>query len=193
MHFYCQLDYEHVPYPSPMGVADGNIANNGCGVCSASMLIESLLGIPFPVEACAEFAKRIGAREGYGTNFYILAGALAAKFDLTMRPTEDVEVAAQGLRSGAKVIANTQGDREGYIGVFSDSGHYLMLDAIRGNEVCVFDPMYRPGRYDIPGRIGKVHMDEQNPNAAWADLSVLREDCRDRPFFLFYAPGSQVR
>ena len=128
------------------------------------------------------FSKRCGAREGYGTNFYILAGALAAKFDLTMRPTEDADVAAQGLREGWKVIANTQGDREGYIGVFSDSGHYLFLDEIRGREVCVYDPMYRPGRYDVPGRIGKVRMEGF---AAWADLDVLREDCRNRPFFLF--------
>ena len=44
-HFYCQLDYEHVPYPSPVGAPDGNIANNGCGVCAASMVAENMLGI----------------------------------------------------------------------------------------------------------------------------------------------------
>ncbi len=182
MHFYCQLDYEHVPYLSPMGVANGNLANNGCGVCAASMLIESLLNIPFPPEECAVFSKRCGAREGYGTNFYILAGALAARFDLTMRPTEDIGAVTEALRNGARVIANTQGDREGYTGVFSDSGHYLLLDKIRGSEICVYDPMYRPGRYDVPGRIGKVRMDG---NAAWADLNVIREDCMDRPYFIF--------
>ncbi len=26
--FYCQLDYEHVPYPSPVGSPNGNLANN---------------------------------------------------------------------------------------------------------------------------------------------------------------------
>ena len=30
--FYCQLDFEHVPYPSPVGAVNGNLANNGCGV-----------------------------------------------------------------------------------------------------------------------------------------------------------------
>jgi hypothetical protein len=29
MHFYCQLDYEHIPYPSPSSPY-GNLANNGC-------------------------------------------------------------------------------------------------------------------------------------------------------------------
>ena len=47
-HFYCQLDYEHVPYPSPMGVKNGNIANNGCGVCCASMVVEELTGYAIP-------------------------------------------------------------------------------------------------------------------------------------------------
>ena len=34
MNFYCQLDYRHVPYPSPTS-PNGNIADNGCGVCIA--------------------------------------------------------------------------------------------------------------------------------------------------------------
>ena len=66
--FYCQLDYEHVPYPSPVGVANGNIANNGCGVCCASMLAENLLGVSFPPEESASLAKACGALEGFGTS-----------------------------------------------------------------------------------------------------------------------------
>lgn len=42
--FYCQLDYEHLPYPSPVGVSNGNLANNGCGVCAASMVAENFCG-----------------------------------------------------------------------------------------------------------------------------------------------------
>ena len=51
--FYCQLDYEHVPYPSPVGAVNGNLANNGCGVCSASMLVENMLDVPYPPEVAA--------------------------------------------------------------------------------------------------------------------------------------------
>ena len=53
--FYCQLDYEHVPYPSPVGAKNGNIANNGCGVCAASMVAENMLGVSFPPEEAAQF------------------------------------------------------------------------------------------------------------------------------------------
>ena len=55
--FYCQLDYEHIPYPSPVGAVNGNLANNGCGVCSASMLVENMLDVPYPPEVAAKEAK----------------------------------------------------------------------------------------------------------------------------------------
>ena len=55
MHFYCQLDYEHIPYPSPTSPY-GNLANNGCGVCSASMVVEHLTGVDFPPEESAVLA-----------------------------------------------------------------------------------------------------------------------------------------
>ena len=69
-NFYCQLDYEHVPYLSPMGTAFGNISNNGCGVCSASMVVENMLGVSFPPEEAAKLSKMCGAREVFGTDFY---------------------------------------------------------------------------------------------------------------------------
>lgn len=185
--FYCQLDYEHVPYPSPT-TGRGTIANNGCGPCAASMVAENMLGVSFPPSKAAEFGLECGARAAVGTNFYIYAKAFAEKFGLNVRDTEDADEALRFLQEKrGMVIANTFGDRpdDGYIGVFSDSGHYIVLASAEENEVCVWDSMYRPGRFDIPGRIGKVRMDGTN---AYADFSVIREDCRNRPFFLFEKP-----
>ena len=85
------------------------------------------------------------------------------------------------------VIANVRGNRpdDGYIGVFSDSGHYVVIAAANGNEVLVWDPMYKEGsgRFDVPGRKGKVRLDGTD---AYADFDVLRQDCKERPFFLFW-------
>ena len=82
------------------------------------------------------------------------------------------------------VVANTCGDRpeDGYVGVFSDSGHYILLTGAKDGRVSVLDPMYRPGRFDKPGRAGKVVMEG---NLAHADFSVVASDCVRRPFFLF--------
>ena len=77
-----------------------------------------------------------------------------------------------------------QGSPE-HTGVFSDSGHYIVLASASGTEVQVWDPMYREGsgRYDVPGRIGKVRLDGVS---AYADFSEIEQDCYQRPYFLFW-------
>jgi hypothetical protein len=184
--FYCQLDYEHVPYLSPMGVKNGNIANNGCGVCAASMVAENMLGIDFPPEVSAKLAKACGAREGYGTDLYIFAPAFAEHVGLKVRHTEDGQEALKFLQEGrGMVIANTYGDRPEHIGVFSDSGHYIVLAEAKGTEILVWDPMYKEGsgRFDVPGRKDKVRLDGTD---AYADFSEIEKDCYQRPYFLFW-------
>lgn len=183
-----QTDYAHIKYVSPVS-PQGTIADNGCGVCAACMLIEALLGEDFSVEDCARFAISSGARERSGTDFYILSRALAARFGLNVTETEDAERALEFLSAGEGiVIANVRGDREGYTGVFSDCGHYILLSGARGREVTVFDPMYAPGRYDSPGRAGKVRMEGY---AAIADMATIAEDCMGRPYFLFSVPSDK--
>ena len=182
--FYCQLDYADIPYPQT-GTGRGNIADNGCGPCCAAMVAENMLGIDFkPWDAC-QLAIDCGARDEPGTDLYKFAPVFARKVGLSVRHTEDADEALRFLREGrGLVIANTQGDRpaDGWIGVFSDCGHYIVLAGAEGNTVRVWDPMYRPGRYDIPGRAGKVRMEG---NEASADFEIIRQDCRDRPFFMF--------
>ena len=181
-NFYCQLDYEHIPYVSPTS-PHGNLSNNGCGPISCSMILENLLGLAVPPEEGGKYAKSVGAREGFGTNFYILADAMARDFPLNVIVTEDAEEMINFMREGrGMVVANTYGNRDDYIGVFSDGGHYVVVAEANGDEIGVLDPMYRPGRFDIPGRKGKVRMEG---NVAYADWRVLQADCRERPFFLF--------
>ena len=189
--FYCQLDYENVPFPAPES-GFGNLANNGCGPISVSMLIENMLGIPFPPEESAQFFLECGARAAVGTNLYIASEAVAEKFGLAVKNTEDAAEVFAFLSSGrGMAIANTYGDRpkDGYIGVFSDSGHYSLLTGTEGEKVRVLDPMYRPGRFDKPGRAGKVRMEG---NLAVADFSVVASDCVHRPFFLFSFPETEA-
>ena len=180
--FYCQLDYEGVPYPSPK-TGFGNLADNGCGPISLSMLVENMLKTPFSPQQAAVFALQNFARADVGTDYYILAAAACRKFRLWMTVTEDGGEAQRFLKEGrGMAVANTYGDRPGHIGVFSDGGHYILLTGAEGDKVMVLDPMYRPGRFDIPGRAGKVEM--RGPLAV-ADFDIVRADCWHRPYFLF--------
>ncbi len=181
--FYCQLDFESIRYPS-LTSPYGTIANNGCGVCCASMVVECLTGQKFPIQKSAVFSKKSGAREGFGTDMSILAPALAEHFHLQFEKTTDVNHVLQFLQSGkGLVIANPAGDREGWIGVFADSRHYVVVANAIGEEIEVWDPMYRPGRYDLPGRAGKVRMDGFK---AYAQFEIIVNDCNGRPYYLFY-------
>ncbi len=188
--FYCQLDYPDRPYPRTT-TGEGTIADNGCGPCCAAMIAENMLGIDFkPWDAC-ELAIACGAREEPGTDFYRFTPAFAERTGLHVWWTEDAEEALRFLQEGrGMIVANTQGDRpkDGWIGVFSDTGHYIVLAGAEGNTVRVWDPMYRPGRYDIPGRKGKVRMEG---NEAFADFEIIRQDCMDRSYFLCEKPGKQ--
>ena len=182
MNFYCQLDYKHISYPSPTSI-NGNIADNGCGVCCTSMVVEALCGIKYPIEVNAKFAKKSGAREGFGTNMAILAPAIANEFNLKVTPTLDTNEVKEFLRNKqGLVIANTIGNHDDWIGVFSDGRHYIVLTSLEENTVGVLDPMYREGRYDIEGRIGKVRMDGFT---AYADFSVVENDCMGKTYYMF--------
>ena len=183
---YCQLDYEQVAYPSPVS-PNGNLANNGCGPCSGSMMVENMLNVSFPPEESAKLAKECGSREGFGTNFYIFSREIADYFHLDLTVTEDAEEALRFLQEKrGMVVANVQGDRpeDGYLGVFANSGHYILLASAEGTTVKVWDPMYKPGsdRFEPEHRKQKVRLDGQD---IYADISVIAQDCKDRPFFLF--------
>ena len=188
MHFYCQLDYEHVPYVSPSS-PNGNLANNGCGVCAASMIVEALTEQDFPVEEGAVLAKACGAREGFGTDMEIYAPAFCKAKGLEYKETFDPKEVLAFLEAGkGMAIANTLGDREGWIGVFSDERHYVTLCGAKNGEVAVWDPMLNPGRYDVPGRKGKVRLEGYT---AYADFSVIENDCLGRRYFMFWKNDGQ--
>ena len=181
--FYCQLDYEAVSYPSPSS-PHGNIANNGCGPCAASMIVEEMCQTPFPPEESAALAKACGAREGFGTDMRIFGPVFAERFGLSCEITDNPGYVRQFLtEKRGLVIANTLGDREGWTGVFSDSKHYIVVVSLdEKGEAGVWDPMYREGRYEVPGRKGKVRMDG---TTAYADFSIIEQDCIGRNYFLF--------
>ncbi|MBQ4050533.1 MAG: hypothetical protein IJD13_02810 [Oscillospiraceae bacterium] len=183
VRFYRQLDYAHIPYVSPSS-PHGNIANNGCGVCSASMIAEYLTGKSFPVEDCAKAAKVCGAREGFGTDMCIFAPVFAHMVGLQTSSTTDPDEVLAFLESGkGMAIANTLGDREDWTGVFSDERHYVVCATAENGVVGIWDPMLSPGRYEKPGRKGKVRLDGYT---AYADFSVIANDCKGRIWHLFW-------
>ncbi|HIU43854.1 MAG TPA: hypothetical protein IAB67_06115 [Candidatus Ventrousia excrementavium] len=96
------------------------------------MVVETLLGYPFPLEKSADFALEHGARVPGGT---------------------DMGVLSRALEQGSIAVANVGGDRTGHKGVFSDSGHYLVVLAeAPDGRLVLADPYLYAGKYDKPHR-----------------------------------------
>lgn len=170
--YYNQNNYPDIPY------ADGTVADSGCGLCAACMVVENMMGRTFTPEEAVGVANEAGAVDDTGTDMTLLAPAVCEKFGLTYELTCDHGKMLQFLQNGdGMAIANSGGDRDGWIGVFTHYGHFITLVSAKGREVCVMDPSMREGKYDEEGRQGKVRVDG---NLAYVDIAVLARDCDNR-------------
>ena len=98
---------------------------------------------------------RLAANREIGTSLKILGPVVAEKFNLNYGETSDLNELKAHLAKGGLAIANSGGDREGYTGVFTHGGHYILVVSADDNEACILDPSYKEGKYEEPGRDGK--------------------------------------
>ena len=184
MIYYNQNDYEHVLYPSQVR-PQSTIKSSGCGVCSASMVVENMTEHKLSVEECAKISMECGARANTGTDMDVLAPVICEKFGLNFEATDDKELVLDFLNNNrGMVIANPGGDREGHVGLFTTSGHYIVLAEARQRTVRVLDPNLKPTSFDREGRRGMVFVDGIN---IYCDIDVVVEDCLNRSpaFYMF--------
>ena len=158
MIYYNQRNYSNVPYPAK-GYENATIKTSGCGVCCASMVIENLTSSKLPPDKCASYAINIGARVPGGTDMVTLGKAISKDYGLTMTTTNDLATMVNALKSGAYAVVNVGGDRSGHVGLFSDSGHFVVAAGLASDgRVQVLDPNYYSGKFNKTGRKGKVEV-----------------------------------
>ena len=188
MYYYVnQTRYPHVPYPTMTAIPaltrnDTTVRSAGCGLCSASMVVTNLTGVEFPLIDSLELSMSVNANHSPGTDMDLFAPYVAERFDLDLEMTDDPERLRQHLLRGGMAIANVTGDRpeDGYVGLFSHSGHYVAVVAIEedGEHITVLDPSQLPDKFLEEGRRGKV---VENGYCLHTTLSILAEDCKFRP------------
>lgn len=175
--FYNQNDYPAVPYPY-RDDPHNTIAAAGCGLCACCMVVEALTGCTYTPPEAAELALSVGARIQEGSDMSLLAPAICEKFGLHYELTNDAGRTLQFLQSRRGLaVAHPGGDRPGWVGVFTDTSHFIVLAGAEGSTVKVWDPMLQPGRYDKPGRREKVRLDGVD---AYADINVIAKDCENK-------------
>lgn len=181
--YYNQRDYPNTPYPSPSSKT-ATIKSGGCGVCCGAMIVANLTGQMVDIPAFAEYCIKSGARVSGGTDMRRLANVICRDYGLACETTNDSGKLLEHLSAGGMAVANVSGNRKGYTGVFSDSGHYVVVAATEGDTLTVLDPAMYAGKYNLAGRKGKVAV---AGNVCKCDVSVLAKDVYGRPpaYYLF--------
>ena len=91
------------------------------------------------------------------------------------------------LRTGGVAAANVGGDREGYTGVFSHVGHYIVVIGIEPDgRLAILDPAYEEGIYEEEGRKGKVEVKAGCIALCKPEVLAKEIDNRNPALYLFH-------
>lgn len=195
MKYINQLENEHIMYacnmedmtPEKEWLHHSSFAKTGCGLCSAVMVADRLLIDPdFTIKDALQLAYETGANHAPGTDYKLFAPAFAEKMGLRLLMTSDMEDVKRCVRTGGAVVANSGGDREGWTGVYTHGGHYVVvISETEDGRLCVLDPSLREDKFNEEGRVGKV---EVAGKFTYCEPEILRKDTENRTpsFYCFW-------
>lgn len=175
--YYNQNNYPNVPYPSPT-LSNATVKSGGCGAVCGAMIVSNLTDKIVDPIYMAQYAIKKGARVSGGTDLNILSKAICLDYGLIYKTTNNESILLDHLKNNGMAIANVGGNRSGYIGVFSDGGHFITCAGLSNDgKVIVLDPGYYVGKFNKTGRVGKIKV---NGNECICDISVLAKDTENR-------------
>lgn len=196
MLYINQLELASIPYPTDSkhpdsgNYTEGTIATSGCGICSACMMIDRLCTVPLSVEECRDLAMTCGANIDPGTDMTVLGPVLAEKFDLRLLMSDSTEDLIYYLARGGCAILNPGGDRDGYHGLFTAGGHFIVAVSYRNGEFLILDPSMEEDKFDTEERKGRVRTEG---NLIYASPAAIEGDTENRrPRYYIFTRKSDI-
>ena len=197
MKYINQLDYPDVPYITRQTLEDETerergkyttAATSACGLCSAIMVLDRLLpNAEFTLNEAIQMSYDAKANLRIGTDYNKFVPVFAEKFGLEFEMTNDPDRMLYCLRTGGCAVALSTGDTKDRIGVFTHTAHYIVIiNEERDGRLAILDPANKPGKFDEPGRKGKV---EVKNNICFSDVQTLLDELshgKDPGFCLFW-------
>lgn len=196
MKYINQQDYPDKPYITRTDLEGAayekgqktTVKSSACGLCSAIMVLDRLyVHYDFTLDDAIRMSYETRANHRAGTDYKRFAPAFAEKFGLRYETTSSADELLRCLHTGGVAVAHVGGDREGYTGVFSHIGHYIVvINEEPDGRVAILDPSFNEGKYEEKGREGKVEL--KNKNIEICDMAVLMKDAENREssFHLFW-------
>lgn len=200
MRYINQRQHPHMLYVTRTTLDEKNreygrtttIKSSGCGLCAAIMALDRLLpDYKFDLPDAIQLSYDVKANLYVGTDYVVFAPAFAEKFGLRLETATDVESVRRCLRTGGVAVVLVGGDREGHVGLFCKSGHYMtVISEEPDGRFAILDPAFSHTRFKEEGReeVRNEKLDIKNNIITICDADVLHEETRGKkvPYYLFW-------
>ena len=151
--YISQIDNRWKNYPYTVtNNKSQTIGKSGCGVATAAMIIDSIVGNVSVTELADVFVK-YGYRSPNNGTYWSANRAIADEFDIEYKETSNFSVMLEMLKSNNYIIASVGN------GLFTTGGHYIMIYGIEGDNLKIYDPYLYVGKFDTSTRRGKAYVD----------------------------------
>ena len=184
--YYSQADsrWASVVYTSSNNKSQ-TIKSSGCGPTCAAMVVSSSKGAITPNTMAKLFVDNGYRTKSNGTAWSAWS-FVADYFDFKeYKTTSNINTALSYL----KTDKNKDGVSDFFLvascgsGLFTSSGHYIVLTADKNGTVTVYDPYYYKGKFDTPSRrAAKV---KTSGNIAYITESNLKKFGNTKSFWIF--------
>ncbi len=174
--YYSQIDnrWRNKRYSST-GNASQTIGSSGCGPTSASMIVTACKGAITP-DVMSDLFVKYGYRSANNGTYWSAFRAIADEFDIEYSETTNFQRAIELLRNNNYVVASVGN------GLFTTGGHIIVLTAIDGDTIKIYDPYLYAGKFETSTRRGKVTVVE---NTVYVSVQNFRNYANAKGFFCY--------
>lgn len=181
--YISQIDnrWRYYPYTST-GNTSQTIGSSGCGVASATMIIDSIVGNVSVTDVADTFVK-YGYRSANNGTYWSAYRAIADEFNIEYQETSNFETMLNKLRNNNYVICSVGN------GLFTKGGHYIVIYAVDNDTLKIYDPYLYAGKFETSTRRGKATV---RGNTVYCSIDNFKKYANYKQFFCYKYDTNKV-
>ena len=181
--YISQIDSRWRKYPyTSTGNTSQTIGSSGCGVASAAMIIDSIVGNVNVTELADTFVK-YGYRSPNNGTYWSAYRAIADEFNIEYQETSNFETMLNKLRNSNYIICSVGN------GLFTTGGHYIVIYAADNDTLKIYDPYLYAGKFETSTRRGKVKV---RGNTVYCSIDNFKRYANYKQFFCYKYDTNKV-
>lgn len=181
--YISQIDsrWRYYPYTST-GNTSQTIGSSGCGVASATMIIDSIVGNVSVTDVADTFVK-YGYRSANNGTYWSAYRAIADEFNIEYQETSNFDTMLNKLKNSNYVICSVGN------GLFITGGHYIVIYAADNDTLKIYDPYLYAGKFETSTRRGKVTV---SGNTVYCSMDNFKRYANYKQFFCYKYDTAKV-